>query len=271
MDGPLHEPAGWRASSAIGLGLGLPVAGMVLLFAGVVAEDTFAAVLVWLLFVPPLAVSMAAATGLVIDRLDWPMCRWWWAVALAPGLAVVVFVGTNLGGPSGSTPERAAGWATVAVAISCGVAVVAGRRVSVRVRAVAAVVAVGAAPSMVGFDHASQLRWRTADFAGLPAVVPVISGYRPVAVRSDVRTLQVDMAGPIRLVAWIDRCGDGCVARAVTAVGTRTFVAGGYELTVFQADGAIDVLTTLPGVDVRATSHRELARLPLAPSYRSYD
>jgi hypothetical protein len=210
----LHEPAGWRASVGTGLGLGLPVAVLVLLFAGVVAEGMFSAVIVWLLVVPPLAAVVAAATGLAVDRLGWPMCRWWWAVALAPGLAVVVFVGTLLGGPSGSTPERAAGWATV---------------------------------------------------------VPVISGYRPVAARSDVRTLQIDMAGPIRLVVWIDRCGDGCVARDVTAVGTRTFVAGGSELTVIQADGAIDVLTTLPGLDVRATSHRELARLPLAPSYRSYD
>jgi hypothetical protein len=72
-------------------------------------------------------------------------------------------------------------------------------------------------------------------------------------------------------VVWIDRCSGSCVAREVTAVGTRTFVAGGYELTVIQANGATDVLTTLSGLDVRATSHRELARLPLAPSYRSSD
>ncbi|GIJ56962.1 hypothetical protein Vau01_044780 [Virgisporangium aurantiacum] len=267
----MREPAGWRASAGIGLGLGSPVAVTVLLFAGAVAEDTFAAVIVWMLLVPPLAASMAGATVLTIDRLGWPLCRWWWAVALAPGLAAVMFVGTLVGGPYGSTPERAAGWATVAVAISCGVAVAAGRRVSVWVRLVAAVVAVGAAPSMVGFDHASQLRWRAAEMAGLPAVMPVISGYRPVAVRSDVSALQVDMAGPVRLVVWIDHCVGGCVARDVTAVGTRIFVAGGYELTVFQANGAIDVLTTLPGIDVRATSHRELARLPQAPSYRSYD
>ena len=213
---------------------------MVLLFAGVVAEGMFSAVIVWLLVVPPLAASMAAATGLAIDRLGWPFSRWWWAVALAPGLAVVVFAGTVLRGPYGSTPERAAGWATVAVAMSCGVAVAAGRRVPVWVRVVA-------------------------------AVVSVISGYRPVAVRSDVRTLQLDMAGPVRLVVWIDHCHGGCVARDVTAVGTRTFVAGGYELTVIQADGAIEVLKTLPGLDVRATSHRELARLPLAPNYRSDD
>jgi hypothetical protein len=271
VDGSLREPAGWRASAGVGLGLGLPAVGVVLLFAGVAADGLFGAVILWVILVPALAVSIAAATGLAIDRLGWSFQWWWWAVALPPWLAVVVTFGTLAGGPSGSTSERAAGWATVAVAISSGVAVAAGRGVSVWVRVVAAVVAAGAAPAMVGFDHASQSRWRAVELAGLPAVVPVLSGYRPVAARLDLRTLQIDMAGPARLVVWIDRCSGSCVARDVTAVGTRTFVAGGYELTVIQANGAIDILTTLSAVDVRATSHRELARLPLAPSYRSYD
>jgi hypothetical protein len=271
VDASLREPTGWRASAGTGVVLGLPAVGVVLLFAAEADDDAFVAVILWLLLALPLAACVAAATWLTIDRLGWRFRRWCWAVALSPVLAVVVPLGALAGGPSGSTPERAAGWAAVAVAMSGGAAVAAGRRVSVPVRVVAAIAVVIAAPAMVGFDHASQYRWRTANLAGSPAVLPVISSFRPVAARPDLGSLQVDMAGPTRLVVRIDRCRGSCVARDVSAVGTRTFVAGGYELTVAQADGAVDVLTTLSVVDVRATSHGELARLPLARGHRSTD
>jgi hypothetical protein len=101
--------------------------------------------------------------------------------------------------------------------------------------------------------------------------MPVISGYRPVAARADVATLQVDMAGPTRLVVWIDRCRGSCAAGDVTLTDMRTFTTGGYELTVFQVGGDADVPAALPAVDVRPASHAELARLPLAPNFRSSD
>jgi hypothetical protein len=271
VDGSVREPVGWRGSALTGLGLGAPAAGAVLLFANMAADGLFGAAIVWLILVPVLACTMLAATGFEIGRRGWPLRRWWWAIVLAPGLAVVLFCGTLAGGPSGSTVERAAGWAMVTVAVSTGVAVAAGRQVVVWIRGLAVVVAVAAAPAMVGFDHMSQYRWRKADLAGLPEVVPVIAGYRPQAARAEFGTLQIDMAGTTRLVVWIYRCRGTCTADDVTLVGTRTFVASGYELTVFQANGDIDVLTTLSGVDVRPTSYAELARLPLAPSQRSSD
>jgi hypothetical protein len=271
MDGSVREPVGWRASALTGLGLGAPAAGAVLLFANMAADGLLAAAMVWLFVVPMLAGGMLAATGFEVGRRGWPLRRWWWAVALAPGLAVVLFGGVLAGGPSGSTVERAAGWAVVTLVVSTGVGVAAGRRVSVWVRLLAAALAVIAAPAMVGFDHASQYRWRKAGLAGVPEVMPVISGYRPAAARADVATLQVDMAGPTRLVVWIDRCRGSCVAGDVTLTDMRTFTTGGYQLTVFQAGGRADVVAALSGVDVRPASHAELARLPLAASFRSSD
>lgn len=220
---------------------------------------------------PVLAISILAVTAFEVGRRGWPIRRWWWAVALAPGLAVVVFGGVLAGGPSGSTVERAVGWAVVTVVVSTGVGVLAGRRVPVWVRVLAAVLVVGAAPAMVAFDHASQYRWRQAGLAGVPQVVPVISGYRPVAARADVGTLQVDMAGPTRLVVWIDRCDGSCASDDATLPDRRTFVTGDYVLTVFHAVWGVDVLAALPAVDVRPASRAELARLPLAPSFRSSD
>jgi hypothetical protein len=120
---------------------------------------------------------------------------------------------------------------------------------------------------MVGLDHASQYRWRKADLAVAPAVLPVIAGYRPVAARPEPGTLQIDLAGPTRLVARMSLCGTSCDAAALSASGTVTVVADGYEVRLFQQDGGVDTVRTLTGVGVRPASRCELARLPLGPDY----
>lgn len=272
--GTVREPTGWAASAAVGLMVGAPAAGALLLLAKASAgADGFGALFVWVILAPVAAAVVMSAAGVAVHRLGWPLQRWWWAIALAPALALLLALGVFAGGPAGTMSERATGWAVAGLAVAVGVAVAAGRRVSVGVRVLAAVVAIGAAPTVVVHDRASQDRWRDAahareraarasELAGAPEVLPVIPGYRPTATAGRRGSLQVDMAGPTtRLRITIDRC-----SACETGMGSlhRTFVVDGYELVMAQFDGRTEMLATMTGVGVRPASHAELAALPSA-------
>jgi hypothetical protein len=119
---------------------------------------------------------------------------------------------------------------------------------------------------MVGWDHASQYRWRKANLAVAPAVLPVIAGYRPVAARPAPGRLRIDMVGPTWVEAWISECGVGCEADGPSLpIGTVTVVADGYQIVLFKADRGMSV----GPVRIRPASLDELARLPLGPDYGS--
>jgi hypothetical protein len=149
------------------------------------AADDLGGLMVWFGWVPLLVVGLVAWAVTGIRLLRWPWQRWWWTIAAPPVLAMVLLVGVVSGGPVGATRERAAGWAVVSVAIYAGSAVLFGRRVSTTARTLALTVALGAAPTMVCYDHMSQYRWRKAELARVPSVVPVIAGFRVTAVRGD--------------------------------------------------------------------------------------
>jgi hypothetical protein len=214
-----------------------------------------------------------SVAGVALWRLKWPMQRWWWTIALPPVLALMLALGVFAGGPAGTMSERATGWAVVSLAFAVGVAVAAGRRVSGWVRVLAVVVAIGAAPTMVAHDRASQDRWhdaaqaremaaRASALARVPEVLPVIAGYQPSATAGQGRSLQVDMTGPTtRLRIWVDRCS---TCEAGMGSLRRTFVVDGYALVVAQFDGRTEMLATMTDVDIRPASRAELAALPAA-------
>jgi hypothetical protein len=275
-----REPTGLAASAVVGLVLGALTAGAVLLLAEAASTaDEVGALFVWVILAPLTTLVVMSAAGVALWRLRWPLQRWWWTIALAPVLAVLLAFGVFAGGPAGTMSERAMGWAAVSLAVAVGVAVVAGRRVSVWVRVLAAVVAIGAAPMVVAHDRASQDRWRHAaharelaarvsTLAGVPEVLPVIPGYQPSATGGRGRSLQVDMTGPTtRLRLWIRHCP---TCEAGMGSLRRTLVIDGYVLVVGQFDGRTEMLTTMTGVDVRPASRAELAALPAA-SYEDGD
>ncbi len=264
----------------MGLVLGVPTAGAVLLLTEAAASaGAIGTLFVWVVLAPVATVVVMSAVGAALWRLTWPLQRWWWTIGLAPVLAVVLAFGVFAGGPAGTMSERAMGWAAVSLVFAVGVAVVAGRRVSVWVRVLAAVVAIGAAPTMVAHDRASQDRWRDAAharelaarvsaLAGVPEVLPVIPGYQPSATAGRGRSLQVDMTGPTtRLRLWIGHCS---TCEAGMGSLSRTFVVDGYVIVVAQFDGGTELAASLAGVDVRPVSRAELAALPAA-SYEDGD
>jgi hypothetical protein len=156
------------------------------------------------------------------------------------------------------------------LAMYAGVAVACARLVSLRVRCVALALVLAAPPALVYFDHASQYRWRKADLAGAPSVLPVIPPFQVAAVRSDLWTLDVDMTGPGALFVSISRCRDCAPRREMHDDGLLVVVDGEYEIYVTQAGVGDDVVATLAGVSVRPASLDELAHLPIAPERGSH-
>jgi hypothetical protein len=257
--------AHWWAWALGGLGFGVPAAIAVASLTHEASDPFFGTLQVFLIFGPLVVCGMTLASAGVIwlGRLQWS--SWWWVVALPATLSLILFWGARLSGPSSSVPERAAGWALVTAVVYVGVAVAFGRHTSgwwVRCLAVAVVVA--AAPAMVFYDHASQLRWRKADLAGAALVLPVIPQFRAAAVRATPRGLSVDMTGPAYLFVLIRRCTD-CALRHELRNGVLVVVDGNYQIQVTQADDGVDRLAALTSVAVRPVSRDELARLPVAP------
>jgi hypothetical protein len=120
-------------------------------------------------------------------------------------------------------------------------------------------VVVAAAPAMVFYDHASQLRWRKADLAGAALVLPVIPQFRAAAVRATPRGLAVDMTGPAYLFVSIRRCTD-CALRQELRNGVLVVVDGNYQIQVRQADDTARPFVVTVG-QWQAADHDEAAEM----------
>jgi hypothetical protein len=267
VEGAVPEPTGWRASAATGLVVGAPAAAAVAVL-GYQADEHDLAIFLVLLEAPFVAVGLAVATYVVISGLQWNWNDWWWTVEYPFVLLVVLPVGLATGGPSASTLERTVGWAAVALALSTGAALVAGRGVSSSIRVLAVTVAMAAAPAMMRFDQASQDRWRTAELARGPTVLPVIAGYRPTAARADDGSLWVDMTGPTWLVVWITPCST-CVPGRRDHPFMLVVVVDGWHVSVTGPDESVRTVPAVADVRLRRVSPAELARLPLGPKHTS--
>jgi len=255
------RPTGWRASAGCGLAFGGPSA-LLVFHLGNLASNEFGAL--YLLFVVPwlvIALVLVAAAARVL--LGLPIEVWWWLILAPAGTALVILVAAAFGGSYGDQFERSLGWALVTLVMYAAGGVCFGSRVPLRARVLALVVLVGAAPAMLGYDHAAQHRWRMAALASAPAVLPVAPGYRVAAVRADRALLSVELAdaADARLRLLIMECGN-C---ADPPQPDRRFVDG-FWITAATPTGVWpDALAELR---LRPASRAELARLPVAaPNY----
>ena len=266
-EGTPVKPFGWWRSCLLGLVAAAPVVWAVVGLTGM-ADDDLGGLVVFFAY-GPCVVSGAALLGSVLmvavtnerraerSRLAWmitaPLVMWF-----------VLAAGASLGGPMAPVGELRVGWSLVVALMYAGTGVVFGLGAPRRVRIVAVVIVVAAAPLMVVYDNASQHRWRTDTYASAPHVLPVIPGYDPIASRGDGRTLVVDLDGPASLSVTVTQCVR-CDTREQAGRYGVTIVDGTYALDIVAQIAADTPWTAPPGIHLRPASVDELAALPLVP------
>jgi hypothetical protein len=253
----------WWQSGLLGLGAGLPVVWAVCAFAADLSSaGGLGGIVVFLAFGPMIVVALAVAGSVVawaVGKGQGP----WWVVAAPMVMWPVLLIGTLTSGPSGSLPELRAGWSLVVLVMYGAAGAVFARRPPRRVRVLATVVLVAAAPLMIAYDDASQDRWRRATYASAPRVLPVIAGYAVVAARSDGRELTVVMRGSVDVWVSVLRCRD-CTVRRESAVNGMTVVDGAFELWIPPVDGPAGQRLVLDDIRLRPAGIDELMALPVA-------
>jgi hypothetical protein len=260
VDHDCPAPSEWWRSASIGLIAGSPFITSIVLFTDAVTDGgLFGAIGIFGYLGVPLVI-VTAVLGLVV-ALRWR--RRWWLAAAPPVAWAVLAVAAWTSGPSGSVPERIAGWALVTALMYGAAALVFDRERRRRVRVIALCVLVAAAPAMVAYDELSQYRWRRATFALAPHVLPVVAGYAVTGTGAEGRVLDVRMDGPADLRVLITHC-DGCAVRREESTYMLIVVDGRYRIEL-RPDEGLDVRWTPPArVDVRAAGRDELARMSLA-------
>jgi hypothetical protein len=263
MDHGAAAPFTWWQSGLLGIGAGLPVVWAVCAFAAdVSAAGGLGGIFVFFALGPMIVVALAVAGAFAV----WAAGKgqgWSWLVAAPMVMWPVLLIGTLTSGPSGSLPELRAGWSLVVVVMYGAAGTVFAQRSPRRVRVLATVILVAAAPLMIAYDDASQYRWRRATYASAPRVLPVIPGYTVVAARSDGPDLTVVMTGPADLEVSVMRCRD-CTVRREFAVTGMTVVDGSFELWIPPVDGPAGQQLALDDIRVRPAGIDELVSLPLA-------
>ncbi|GAA3208300.1 hypothetical protein ACFO1B_18660 [Dactylosporangium siamense] len=251
----------------VGIGASVPIVASVWAFAADLSTmGGFGGLIVFLVYGPMIVLAAAAAGWVVVwallDRGTEPWRHSW--VIVAPFVMwVVLLAGAVTSGPVESVTEQRLGWALVVVLMYGAAGVGFGRGASRKVRVLASVLVVAAAPLMIAYDDASQYRWRKETYASAPRVLPVIPGYTVVAVRGEGRLLQVDMRGPADLWVSVLRCRD-CTVRRDRTANTLTVVDGSFQVEIWAVGSPEWQWSAPDGIHVRATSIDELASLPLA-------
>ncbi|GAA2357780.1 hypothetical protein GCM10010170_051210 [Dactylosporangium salmoneum] len=271
MDDGAAAPVRWWRPGLLGMAAGVPIAWAVWAFtADVASADGLGAIVVFLGYGPVIVIAVAAVSCIALWEFVRQRAQRWrlsWVLAAPFAMWVVLLVGAITSGPSGSTTEQRLGWALVVLLMYGAAGVGFGRGASRRVRVLASVVAVAAAPLMIAYDDASQYRWRKATYASAPHVLPVVPGYTVAAARADGPALEVDMRGPADLRVSVWRCRD-CTVRQEHTAHALTVVDGSFELDIVAVGIPAGQWSAPDGIRVRPASTDELASLPLAaPNY----